>query len=633
MNTAFGTIVCPTCSNSLERPKDREFVFCWQCGTRIDLRAQAPTHAEDLTSGSERRMAESEQAARLSGDKLSLAEKLTQDAVRQAADLASSGADPKDVQAAIEGARMAMEALDQAKATQQIIADAQAAAAAAADSARIAAATQARLAEETDAMLRESSERRQREEEERQAQAKERAKREKEARARAEREARARQQAAAQAQAHAAAQARSSRLPEYRRNATVRSKSTGHGLFTVTLPTTWHVDEAVLCRGTSSSRPYNAYVSFADGDGANMTLTLGDAGVRNSASMNATMAQYGGAIAGVDRTNYGQLPGPRSVSDDYASELAAGLGGRDLECVRELGSDDLSRRQQEAKSVFAKAAQGMPAILRDPFAAEMTRIYTFTLGNTMFKMAIYVRIYAIKEGSGVDLMNPVGLVFGLGEAIGARAKTKRRSKNRSTGRQNADSVAESDNKPICAPGFYDYCGTGTIFWDVAGIATVYAPTQHFDKAYDEAFIPMVHSYWPHDDILSLAASDARQQAVAVQQATNVQIQRMNMQHQAMMAANRQVQAAADARFESWQRQSDAHHAAFRERTNSQFGSSSGAGDWSEAIRGVNTYVTSDGREVQIDVAADRAFENQAGEVIGWSSATDPGSDWTEIPRA
>jgi hypothetical protein len=44
-------------------------------------------------------------------------------------------------------------------------------------------------------------------------------------------------------------------------------------------------------------------------------------------------------------------------------------------------------------------------------------------------------------------------------------------------------------------------------------------------------------------------------------------------------------------------------------------------------------MTSDGREVELDVSASRAYENRAGDVIGGSGGFDPGADWNEIPRA
>ena len=622
MEGAQRTVACPACGSVFAVPLDTVRLFCSKCGTQIPL--PAPDVAQS--------------AARVSGEKAQQAATLALDAVQQALDLAQAGGSEADKAAALEAARQAMDAARIAQESQKALADAQAAAAAA-ESARIAAQTQAQLAADAERARREAEAecaRREAAEAERaRKEAEERAAQEAAARARAEAEARAQ---VVQAQTQVVEDPKPVPL-EYRRGAVVRSTANGYGLFTVTIPTTWTPDEAVLLRGNSGSRPFNAFASFSDGVDAGMTLTLGDAGVRNSAGMEAMMAQYGAAIAAADRTNYAPMPGARSVADDYTSNMVGEIGGTGLSCCSEMGGFNLAARQQEAQAVFKKAADATgPAILRDPFAAELVRIYTFNLEGAQYRLAVYVRIYAIKDGSGVDMMSPAGLLFGLGSAIGNHAEKKKeakRAKKDPTFRTDADSVAASDGKPFCSSDFSDYTGEGTIFWDVSGIATLYAPADRFGKAYAEAFIPFVTGYWPHDDILNLALADAQQQAAAVQQATSMQVQRMNMQFQAQQAAMRQVQAAADARFEAWQRQSDAHHAAFRERTNAQFNDSGyggGAGDWSEAIRGVNTFVTSDGREVQLDASADRAYENQAGDVIGGSGGFDPGADWNQIPR-
>lgn len=623
-------ITCPNCGNVVEPPADLLTFFCTRCGTKLE-RPETARVAED--------------AALRSQQKTQQAADLALDAVQQAVDLAKAGASTADTEAALEAARQAMEAVRIAQEAQQAVRDAQAAAAAAAESARLAAQTQAQFAEEAEASARAAEELRRQEEAQRKA-LEEQARREAEEQARREAEAAARQAAQTrQAQAQQSSMAATpSPAPqekplEYRSGAVVRSTSSNHGLFVVTLPTTWSLVDAMLLQGSSSSRPYNAYASFTDNSDAGITLTLGDAGVRNSAGMEAVMAQYGGAIASVDRANYAPMPSPRAVADDYATKTIQGIGGSNISCIRELGGFDLARRQQEGQAAFTKAAKNSTglALLRDPFAAEMIRIYSFDLNGTAYKMAVYVRVYAIKDGSGVDVISPVGLVFTLGSALGNRMSKKKVERAAATdpsARPDADTIAASDGKPFCMPGLNAYMEGGTIYWDVSGIATLYASSSHFDKAYSEAFVPFVTSFRLHDDIQNLAAADARQEAAAVQQATNIQIQQMNMQHQAMQAAARQMQAAADARFEAWQRQSDEHHAAFRERTNADFRDSggSGAGDWSEAIRGVNTYVTSDGREVQLDVSADRAYENQSGDVIGASGGFEPGADWTEIPR-
>ena len=599
-------VTCPKCGSAYDVTVGTGKFFCSRCGTQIPM----PNVLEYIQS-------KTQEAADRALDQMQVANNLAQ-----------SGAPQADVDAAFAAARQAMDAVRAAQEAQKALAAAQAQAA---DAQAQYQATLASMAEQ-ERLAREAGERRRQEELARQKAAEEQARR--------EAAARAAQTVTAQTQVVSApARVQQPQPLEYRRGAVVRSSSGGQGLFVVTLPTTWRLDDAVLLQGNSGSRPYSAFARFSDGGSAGMTLTLGDAGTRNSAGMEAMMAQYGSAIAGVDRTNYAPLPSVRQVADDYAMQSVRAFGGSNFGCVLELGGFDLARRQQEAQALFAKAAGGSP--LRDPYAAEMVRIYTFNAGGTAYKMAAYVRIYAIKDASGVDvmgMMNPVGLVLGLGNAIGnkvSRKKEAKKAKKDPNARPNADTIAESDGRPLCIPDYSDYIEEGTIYWTVDGISTVFAPADRFDRVYKEAFVPLVTGYSVHDDVKNLTAQAARQDAAAVQAATNVQIQQMNMQFRAMQEANRQVQAAADARFEAWQRQSDAHHAAFRERTNAQFnnsGGSGGAGDWSEAIRGVNTFVTSDGREVQLDVSADRAYENQAGDVIGGSGGFDPGANWTEIPR-
>lgn len=518
---------------------------------------------------------------------LQVAEDHTLDALQQAVDLMQSGAPVATIQAAIDGARQAVEALRAARQAQRCVADAQ------------------RHVPAQDATPPQNA---------------------------------APPQDATPTQDATPPQER--RRPqdgpvEYRRGVAVRNASSGHGLFYVTLPSTWKIEDATLRQGRSGSQPYDAYARFTDDAGASMILELGDAGVRNSAGMDAAMAQYGHAIASIDRNNYAPMPGPRRTADNQATKIIQDLGGTNTTCICELGGLNLAKRQQEARETFTRAAQQTgPVMLRDPFAAEMIRIYAFNRGDIPYKAAVYVRIYAIKDASGVDMMNPLGLVAGLGSLIGGRTSRVDAGKAASPAPQ-ASAVAGSDGRPFSTSSFESYTKDGTIYWNVFGISTLMARASQFDKAYAEAFLPFVSEFQAHGDLLNLQAADARRQAAAMQQATNIEVNRMNMQTQAALAANRQVQAAADARFESWQRQSDAHHAAFRERTNAPFSTAAGAsvGDFSEAIRGVNTYTTSDGREVEVGVWADRAYENQAGDVIGGSGGFEPGADWTEIPRS
>ena len=60
-------------------------------------------------------------------------------------------------------------------------------------------------------------------------------------------------------------------------------------------------------------------------------------------------------------------------------------------------------------------------------------------------------------------------------------------------------------------------------------------------------------------------------------------------------------------------------------------------NYSEAIRGVNTYQMTDGRSVEVSVTADHVYENRYGDVYG-VSGVEPNQetlnrlDWTELRR-
>lgn len=418
---------------------------------------------------------------------------------------------------------------------------------------------------------------------------------------------------------------------EYRRNVAIRSED-GRGLFLVTIPTNWELSGTRLTATGSVSRPYIPHARFA-ADGAVMTLTLGMAGSRMSEGMKALMTMYGSASAGIDTSHQGPFPEPGKLFEQVVRGLVPSECLPTLRLLSEQGLGRTSQLQRETFERFQPVARAANAIIKDPFAGELVRVYAFQINGQNWRIATYVRLCAVKDGSGVDVMTPAGLmgtvVGGIFNA-GKRAKAKREAE-----RVGTQPGTQHGPRGWCAPDYDEYERSGSIYWNVAGLVAMAAIDHRFDEYYRDAFLPLVTTYDVHPDLENATLSQARQESAAIQQATNREINAMNMRTQATLAAARQAQAAADARFESWQRQSDARHAAFRERTNAQFsGSSRSSADaWSEAIRGVNTYTTSDGREVEVDVRYDRAYENQAGDVMGWDSGFEPGSDWTEIPRS
>lgn len=575
--------MCPACGDSFVPPQSSPRCFCPHCGKPVDI-AQARALEEMLRSAQETARVAQETARRAQQASIT-AQQAAEESKRQAAEQAAAFAAE---QAAMEEERRAAEQR----------------------------ATQERFAQERRA-------------------AEQRAAQERAAKAATEH--RAAQEATQRAQAQRQAQA--PQPVTYRHDATVRDTATGRGLFVVTLPTTWKVGETRLGRVDSASHPYRPFASFSDGAGNMITLRVDDAGTQMSDGMKAVMRTYGSAIAALDRTNYARMPHPLRLADDHILKVTQSVQATGLCLAREWGSPDLQMRQQQAQSMFRAAAQATgPALLKSPFAAEFVRIYEFEYAGVPRSAAVYVRLFAIKDASGIDLM-PVGLAGSLGGAIGGaigNAIARKRSKSPAQGTAPSGPVRTADAPAWCVPSFDDYIKGGTIYWSVQGLSALVTRRDTFDQCFEQVFLPLVRTYQIHQDVLGLSGEAGRQYAASVQQATNAQIARMNAQTQAALAADRQRQAAFDAQLASWHANSDAHHAAFRAQTNAQFNDGYGGSappDFSEAIRGVNTFVTSDGREVELDVSADRAYENQAGDVIGGSGGFDPGADWTEIPRA
>ena len=633
---------CPACGNTFVPPQ-RESFFCPGCGARMTVQV--------VTFASESSTQTASETAQASQDQAAPAIQTPQSAQDQAAWAVEEAA--RAAQKAVEAARLAEEAGTRMESMET----AQLAAAQAAAALRAARAVQQaeeiRLKEQQEALERQKAEferqTREREEQEkawreeqerlarereeqaaREAAAREAAAREQAAREAAAREAeeRAKQEAATQA-AEEAQKQRQSKEVSYRRNATVRHTD-GRGLFVVTIPSDWAITDTAIMR--QSTKPFNPKACL-EGPGGSIILRQGDAGTRLSSGMKAVMSTYGAAIAGVDRTNYADMPHPVRLADSYVSSLIEDTGASNLHLVREIPSQDLASRQQDAMQKYQQTGRAVGnTMLKDPFAAEVLRVYGLRHKGVDMNVAVYVRLYATKDATGVENLNPMGLMFNAGSALGGLFSGKRKAQSQAPQGQ---APAGQGSSTWSVPDYDSYVRDGTIYWDVCGFATLTAAERNFEECLNTAFLPLVRTFDTHPDMVNLVLADAQQEAAQVQQATNRQINAMNMQTQATLARARQMSAASSAQTEAWLRNSDAHHQAFRERTNAQFNTGGGhsAPDYSEAIRGVNTYVTSDGREVELDVSAERAYENQAGDVIGGSGGFDPGADWTEIPRA
>lgn len=415
----------------------------------------------------------------------------------------------------------------------------------------------------------------------------------------------------------------------------IRDPATGTGMFRVRMPAGWRVTSASLQRTGSISRPYIPQVEFGGPAGGIASLRVGDAGTRNSAGLNMLMGIYGGHLAGIDTANYADMPDPIALANSTAGNLAARLGASNCRFVAQLPPPNLETKLKVEYERFQRTARAEGGSVTNPFMAVVLRTYDMSCNGRPWKAAVCIELAAVKLGGGIGEGMGMGMAGGLGglaDSIGSLfGKPKRANPApQQFPQQQMGGVPSVQGVAWCSSDMAQYTQGGTIFWSVSTIATYAAPANDFDTQLLGMFVPLVGGYELHPDVEGLALAAGQEYSARVQCATQSQIARNQAAFEAQQAAMRQRQAAFDSYNQSVMAAQDAHHRQFMASSHSSFGHSSP--DFSEAIRGVNTYVTSDGREVELSVQADRAYENQAGDVIGTSGGFEPGASWTEIPR-
>ena len=403
---------------------------------------------------------------------------------------------------------------------------------------------------------------------------------------------------------------------------TIRDKSTGQGIFRVGRHGGWQVLATELRRTGCISRPYVPRAGLKNRENGVVEMAMGDAGMRMSAGLKAMMGMYGGHLAGIDTANYAEMPNPLLVADKLAEGKAAELAATSFRLVGQMAAGNIDAALRQDFEAMQRSARAEGAAVQNPFEALVLRVYDFTYGGNPWRMAAYVRMHAAKSASNVG----EGFTGGLGGLLGGLFGGKRQTESIASPAQRMP----QQGVPWCTADFGAYAQSGTIMWSTVLQALFMAPAAVFDEQLASSFMPLVGTLQIHPDVESLSLQESQQYSARVQQATQSQLARNQAAFEAQQAAHRRRQAAFDSYIQSVNAASDAHHRQFMASSNAQF--EHRAPDFSEAIRGVNTYATADGREIEISVSADHAWENQAGDVIGTSGSYEPGADWTELPR-
>ena len=167
-------------------------------------------------------------------------------------------------------------------------------------------------------------------------------------------------------------------------------------------------------------------------------------------------------------------------------------------------------------------------------------------------------------------------------------------------------------------------------WGSEGRYVMIAPAEFETEAASD-FVRFIATYMPDqalmqrfDQLVAQKIQQDQQQAIQMQgiaRQNMMRTQQLQQQTAQMLAQNsRDISAGI---MDSWDRKMDSQTRM--------------SNNYSEAIRGVNTYQTTTGQNVEVSVAADHAYEDRYGDVYGVSGAA-PDDDilsrlnWTEIQQ-
>jgi hypothetical protein len=193
----------------------------------------------------------------------------------------------------------------------------------------------------------------------------------------------------------------------------------------------------------------------------------------------------------------------------------------------------------------------------------------------------------------------------------------------------------SKNKPQAPQpqqgAFNDMPPNSIIEWQSEGIFIMLCLPQEFEQAFKGAYTDFCSTFKLDNGIRERLYNMQSQILQDVSRYTQQRLDQMNRDFQTWQQIHASQQAAFDSYNQSWWNNSNAAHAARRSAGQSRMESGMFDG-FSEATRGVNTYVRPDGTEVEVSVTYDRAYTNYSGDVLGSRSAFEPGGNWTEMKK-
>lgn len=271
---------------------------------------------------------------------------------------------------------------------------------------------------------------------------------------------------------------------------------------------------------------------------------------------------------------------------------------------------------------------GCPLDLVGCYKDSDCRVYSLE-GKDKKKVAFYTSV----EGNKVLMTLMAGLnsninnLFGgFGGMFGGMMGANQLQNNASQSAENieGDFGFGNLNKP----------GQGEILeWRSDTLFMLVSSEEEFENVYEKAFKDICSTFELSEMLLAEYAS----MKAEMEQINNTQYANEQMQQQQYLNTldrmSKQISRNAQANMEAMMARSNKQYEAQRASYNSRMAAQDRMRDKrSEAIRGVNTYIRPDGKEVEVPVSADTAWINEKGDIVGGTPGFNPGYGWTQMEK-
>lgn len=362
--------------------------------------------------------------------------------------------------------------------------------------------------------------------------------------------------------------------------------------------------------------PIGVNVTAVDSKGNLMFSQIGDA--YQDISNCSMMKRYENtALTQISHTHYQKFSYLETYIDNYMSNFARGVNASSIVYVKNnpLPIRDLSTIEnsfisykQKTEREVQESMLVMPCKVLDYYFKSLCRVYDITVNGNIFRAAMSATSIASKIQIGL-----LGALGDLGGLIGAFAKKKQAQTN-----QNEFAYIPNGSYIDCI---------------VSGISVLYTPKENFETEFNNAFTDFCSTMKTDQGLLNLMQQTSAQIKQNIQNYTQQQVNQMNQQFAAQQQAQRTREAAFDSYNKAWWDRTQASDATRRSSYQSQMAAQDRMSDnFSEAIRGVNTYVRPDGSEVEVSVAYDHAYSNYSNDTYATNSSFEPGGNWQEMQR-